>query len=93
MDGLGDKLNSGTRNQVEAVISDLKRAIEGENTVEIKRLSETLTHAAHRLTESMYQQAGPSAGQPRSTDSGGHAGFSGSTPDDEVVDAEYEEVR
>ena len=93
MDGLGDKLKSGTRNQLEAVISDLKRAIEGENTAEIKRLSETLTHATHRLTESMYQQAGPSAGQPRSTDSGGHAGFSGSAPDDEVVDAEYEEVR
>jgi molecular chaperone DnaK len=93
MTGLGDKLNPGTRNEVEAVIGDLKRAIEGENTSKIKGLTETLTHAAHRLAESMYQHAGPSAGQHGSTGSGRHAGFSGSTHDDEVVDAEYEEVR
>jgi molecular chaperone DnaK len=93
MTGLGDKLNPGTHNEVEAVIGDLKRAIEGENTSKIKGLTETLTHAAHRLAESMYQHAGPSAGQHGSTGSGRHAGFSGSTHDDEVVDAEYEEVR
>ena len=90
---LGNRLNPGTRNEVDAVISDLKRALEGENTAEIKRLTETLTHAAHRLSESMYQQTDPSAGRQSSTGPGLHTGFSGSGHDDEVVDAEYEEVR
>ncbi len=56
---LGDKLPAGTRNEVQGVISDLKRAMDGDNTSEIKRLTETLTHASHRLAESVYQQPGP----------------------------------
>ena len=90
---LGNKLNAGTRNEVDAVIRDLKRASQGENTDKIKHLTETLTHAAHRLAESMHRDADPSAGQQRSAGPTGHAGFSDSAQDDEVVDAEYEEVR
>jgi molecular chaperone DnaK len=56
---LGEKLPAATRNEVDGVISDLKRAMEGDNAAEIKRLTETLTHASHRLAESVYQQPGP----------------------------------
>jgi len=85
---LGEKLSGSTRTEVERVIGDLKRAMQSENTSEIKRLTETLTHASHRLAESAYQQTGPSSGQ------SGQAGFGpgGSTNNEEVVDAEYEEV-
>ncbi len=85
---LGNKLPVGTRNEVQGVISDLKRAMDGDNTSEIKRLTETLTHASHRLAESVYQQ--PGTGQEAA---GGTDGSSTTGNDDEVVDAEYEEVR
>jgi len=83
-----DKIDPGTRAEVERAKGDLKRAVEGDNIDEIRRLTETLTHASHALAQSMYQQAGTQAGP----DSGNAPRPSASGSDDEVVDAEYEEV-
>jgi len=93
MADLGDKLSMGTRNEVQGVISDLKHAMENDNTSEIKRLTEILTHASHRLAESVYQQSGPGAGHQTGAGSGAGYGSPPSNHDEEVVDAEYEEVR
>ena len=90
---LGDKLPIGTRNEVQGVIKDLKRAMDGDNTSDIKRLTETLTHASHRLAESVYQQPGAGAGPQAGATPGSGNGSSPSGNDEEVVDAEYEEVR
>ena len=89
-----DKIDPGTRAEVERAVGDLKQAMDGDNIEEIKRQTETLTHASHALAQSMYQQAGPADGQPTGP---GNTGSSGSRPaggsrDDEVVDADYEEV-
>ena len=90
---LGDKLATGTRSEVQGLISDLKRAMENDNTSDIKRLTETLTHASHRLAESVYQHSNPGAGPQAGAASGGDYGSSPSGNDEDVVDAEYEEVR
>jgi len=89
---LGDKVGSDTKSKVEEAAAALKKAIEGEDTEEIKRLSEELTNASHKLAEAMYkqasaagQQAGPGA------ESGGQHG--GAAPDEDVVDADFEEVK
>jgi len=90
---LGDKVDSETKSKVENAISPLKKAMEGEDTAEIKRLSEELTQVSHKLAEAMYKQASqeagpqPDAGQ-ENTDQPGAA-----TPDDDVVDADFEEVK
>jgi molecular chaperone DnaK len=86
-----DKIDPGTRSEVERAVEDLKRVVAGENIDEIKRLTETLTHASHTLAQSMSQQAGPANEQPTGP---GNAGPSGSSTagNEEVVDAEYEEV-
>ncbi|MBW1840249.1 MAG: molecular chaperone DnaK [Deltaproteobacteria bacterium] len=91
---LGDKVDEETKGKVEAAIEPLKKAMEGEDTEEIKRLSEELTNASHKLAEAMYQQAsqadqdqaGPDAEGP------GQPGDS-AAPDDDVVDADFEEVK
>ncbi len=89
-----DRLPAGTRNEVQSVITDLKKALEGDSISEIKRLTETLTHAAHRLTDSVYQQHGQGGSQRAGTASdSGFGSHSEGNNDDEVVDAEYEEVR
>ena len=87
-----DKIDPDTRAQVERAAEDLKRAVEGENVAEIKRLTETLTHASHALAQSMYQQTGPAPGPQADSGYAAGPGPSASNGDDEVVDAEYEEV-
>jgi len=89
---LGDKVGSDTKSKVEEAAAALKKAIEGEDTEEIKRLSEELTNASHKLAEAMYQQAS-AAGQQAGpgAESGGQPG--GAAPDEDVVDADFEEVK
>jgi molecular chaperone DnaK len=89
---LGDKVDSETKSKVEAASSALKKAMEGEDTEEIKRLSEELTQVSHKLAEAMYQQA--SAGEQQAgagEESAGQAG--GAAPEEDVVDADFEEVK
>jgi molecular chaperone DnaK len=79
---LGERVNAATRSEIEQVISDLKRAMQGEDVAEIKRLTEMLTHASHGLSETLYQQASQ-AGASQQASYGSN---------DDVVDAEYQEV-
>jgi molecular chaperone DnaK len=88
----GDKFDPNTRAEVERAAGDLKREMEGDNLAEIKRLTETLTHASHGMAQSMYQQTGPSAGQQTADSAGDARRPASSAYTEEVVDAEYEEV-
>ena len=89
---LGDKVEVSTRAEVEQALNSLKQALKGDSTDEIKRRTEVLTQASHKLAASMYQQASPSGCQqgPCGTESQWSQDPSGS--DDDVVDAEYREV-
>jgi molecular chaperone DnaK len=90
---LGDKVDADTRAKVEAAITPLKAAMEGDNAEEIQRLSEELTQASHKVAEAMYQQANAANEQAAGGDDAGGAGAGGGTPDDDVVDADFEEVK
>jgi molecular chaperone DnaK len=90
---LGDKVDSDTKSKVEDAIAALKKAMDGEDAQEIKRLSEELTQASHKLAEAMYQQASQ-AGQEQAGAEAGEANQNGGAPpDDDVVDADFEEVK
>lgn len=89
---LGDKVDSATKTDIENAATDLKKAIEGEDVEEIRRLSETLTQSSHKLAEAMYQQASREGEQGPGADAEGEAD-SPSPPDDDVVDADFEEVK
>jgi molecular chaperone DnaK len=89
----GDTLDDATKGDINKAIENLKKAMEGDNTEEIKRLTEELTQASHKLAEAMYAKAaaGQQHGQP---DMGGAQGASAEAPqDDDVVDADFEEVQ
>ena len=88
----GDKVDPNTRTEVERTAGDLKRAMEGNDVAEITRLTETLTQASHLMAQSMYQQTPPSAGQQTANSAGDAHGPTASADNEEVVDAEYEEV-
>ena len=96
---LGDKVDSETKANVEKEIESLKKIIEkGDDVDELKKGIESLTQAAHKLAEIMYSQA--SQGQPgEQPGAGPEAGGGGADeagadkPDDDVVDADFEEVK
>jgi molecular chaperone DnaK len=91
---LGDKVDAETKTKVEAAAADLKKAMESDNVDEIKSKSEALTNASHKLAEAMYQQASKEGQQAAGDEAGAGAGASGGgAPDDDVVDADFEEVK
>jgi molecular chaperone DnaK len=91
---LGDKIDAETKGKVEAAIEPLKKAIEGDDVSEIKRLSEELTQASHKLAEAMYQKASQADQQQAGADAAGGPEQPGSSASDEdVVDADFEEVK
>ena len=86
---LGDKVDAQTKQNIESISERLKKAIEGNDADEINRLSEELQQASHKLAETMYQQAsqeGAAQGGPEGEPQ------SGTSQDEDVVDADYEEV-
>ncbi len=87
---LGEKVDKDTKVKVEEAIGKLRKAMEGDDKEEIRRLSEELTNASHKLAEAMYQQASQAESQ-KAGDQGG--GAKASKPEDDVVDADFEEVK
>jgi molecular chaperone DnaK len=85
-------VDSTTLAEVEGALNDLKRVIESEDTAQIKRLTEVLTQASHKLAASMYQQASPSGAHEDQSATRSDRGQAASGSGDDVVDAEYEEV-
>jgi molecular chaperone DnaK len=90
---LGDKVDAETKSKVEATIEPLKKAMEGDDAEEIKRLSEELTQASHKLAEAMYQQASQTDDQQQAGGATGQEQAGQSAPDEDVVDADFEEVK
>jgi molecular chaperone DnaK len=91
---LGDKVDAETKANVEKEIENLKKIMEGDDQEAIKKGIESLTEASHKLAEMMYSQA---TSEEAAADAGadGDAGDAGDEKkdDDDVVDADYEEVK
>ena len=90
---LGDKVDADTKTKVEDAITALRKAMEGDDAEEIKRLSEDLTQASHKLAEAMYQQASQESGQAAGAGEAEGAQQQAESSDDDVVDADFEEVK
>ncbi|MCD6298111.1 MAG: molecular chaperone DnaK, partial [Deltaproteobacteria bacterium] len=81
----GDKVDDATKANIDQAVENLKKAMEGDNTEEIKRLTEELTQASHKVAEAMYAQASQQQDQPGAAP--GAESAAGASQDDEVVDA------
>jgi molecular chaperone DnaK len=88
----GDKLPAADRQSIESAIEELKKAIEKNDTAEIKRRLETLTAMQHKAAETMYRAAstaGATPGGPAGESEGSGSGAGRDTGD--VIDAEVVE--
>jgi molecular chaperone DnaK len=94
---LGDKVDAATKEDIDSRIADLKTAMEGSDIEAIKQKSEALMKASHKLAEQMYAKtgAGPGAGPGAGEGPGPGAGpeEKAKKPEEEVVEAEFEEVK
>ncbi|MBW2109226.1 MAG: molecular chaperone DnaK [Deltaproteobacteria bacterium] len=95
---LGDKVDAALKANVEGVIERLKKTMEQNDAEAIKKVSEELMQASHKLAEAMYAQAsgGGQAGaeQAAAGSAGASAqGQAGGGSEEDVVDADFEEVK
>jgi molecular chaperone DnaK len=90
---LGEKVDAATKTKIQEAIDKLRKAMEGDDKDEIRRLSEELTNASHKLAEAMYQQASQADGQKAGAGADAAEGAKASKPEEDVVDADFEEVK
>ena len=93
----GDKLEAGEKTAIEAAIKELEEALKSSDKAAIDAKSAALTTAAQKLGEKMYadMQAQQAAGDAAGAGAGAQAsgGASSKPADDDVVDADFKEVK
>jgi molecular chaperone DnaK len=85
-----EKIGPEAIGELESSLAEAKKALESDDLETMKRATEKLTKASHRLAEAMYQQQAGGAGAGAAGGGGQAAG--GAAPgggEEEVIDAEY----
>jgi molecular chaperone DnaK len=96
---LGDKVDAATKSDIEGRLAELKTAMDGSDMEAIKQKSEELMKASHKLAEQMYAktgggpEGGPGPGGGPGAGPGPGAEEKAKKPEEEVVEAEFEEVK
>jgi len=92
---LGDKVPSSMRSEIEERIKAVKDALAGTDVDAVKRATDALMQASHRMAEEAYKAAGAGAagGGDTSGAQQGGADQGGGAKKDDVVDAEFEEQK
>jgi molecular chaperone DnaK len=88
---LGDKVDGATKATINEHVDKVKKAMEGEDADAIKQASEELMKASHKLAETVYAHTAGGAGPEGGT--GGQQQGSQKKPEEDVVEAEFEEVK
>jgi molecular chaperone DnaK len=86
---LGDKVDADTKANVQKEIDNVKKVKDGDDIDVIKSAVDALTQASHKLAELMYSQAA----KENPDTAGADAGAKSKKDDDDVVDADFEEVK
>lgn len=84
----GDKASAEEKEKIETAIKNLEEALKGNDVEEIKTKTNALTEASGELAQKLYAEQ---AGQAQQGQGGEQA--QGSAKADDVVDAEFEEVK
>jgi molecular chaperone DnaK len=92
MEELGDdKLEAGEKEAIEAAIAELEEAVKGSDVAVIEEKTKALAEASAKMAERLYGQGGDAAAAAAAAAGAGAA--EASSGDDDVVDAEFEEVK
>ena len=88
-------MDASEKSRIEDAIAKVKKAIEGDDLDAIKKTQDELMNVSHKLAEAMYAKTAGGAGGPGAAGGAGAAGADASAgkKDDDVVDADFEEVK
>jgi len=87
----GDKIGPSEKQDIEDALSKAKKAMESNDLSTIKSAQEELTRSSHKLAEAMYAKTSAKAGGPGPEAEAG-AGGEGKKSQEDVVEAEFEDV-
>ena len=91
MGEMGDKLDNAEKEKIETAIKELEEALKGDDKEAIETKTQALTEASHKMAEQMYAEANAQADATAGAQAES-ASTDESKKDDNVVDAEFEEV-
>jgi molecular chaperone DnaK len=80
----GDKVSGDDKAAIETALAALKTAVEGDDAEDIKAKTQTLAEASMKLGQAMYESA--------QGEEGGEGAADARAEDDDVVDADFEEI-
>lgn len=83
----GDKIDAGTKSEVEAAIAAAKTALEGDDPDAINAKAQELTQAAMKMGQQIYERE-----QAQGADAAAAGASGDAAPQEDVVDAEFSEV-
>ena len=92
----GDDLDDEVKTGIEAALEKAKKALEGDDAAAMREAAEELNQASHKLAEAMYAKASQQQAQQDPTQQDPTQqppGAGDAKPDDNVVDADFEEVK
>jgi molecular chaperone DnaK len=84
----GDKIDSSEKKKIEDAVEVLKKAMEGSDADAIKKASDEVTQASHKLAEAVYATAGQ-----QGSEQAGEAHAEEGGKGEKVVEAEFEELK
>ncbi len=93
LEQLGEKVSADEKSDIEAAIEGLKEAMKGDSKDEIEARTRTLSDKSAKLAERLYAQDGKGAEAKAGADQAQGGAETASKENDEVVDAEFEEVK
>ena len=85
---LGDKAEANAKDEVEQAITDLKTALEGDDVTMIKEKTSALSAVMMKMGEAAYKAA-----EKNSTNDGEDKDTTSNENKEDVVDADFEEVK
>ena len=89
----GDDLDADVKSNIEGALEKARKALEGDDAGAMRAASEELNQASHKLAEAMYAKASQQQAQQDRTAQQPPPGAGSSQPRDDVVDADFEEVK
>ncbi|MDF2678112.1 MAG: dnaK [Bacillota bacterium] len=91
---LEGKISAEEKASAQVLVDDLKKAIESNDSAQMKEKTEKLTEEFNKLAQKLYAQTG-AQGNPEDFQGGdfGGAGAGSTGPKDDIVDADFEEIK
>ena len=87
----GGSLDAGARGAIDSALADAKKAMESGDASTMRSAADALARASHKLAEAMYAKA--SQGQPGAEPASGDGAAGKGKEKEDVVEAEFEEVK